>query len=88
MVSNNLYPRTALTNANAIPVLPLVGSTMVAPGLILPSRSAASIMATPIRSLTEASGFRLSSLAKTVPPRINLFTRTRGVLPTAATMSL
>ena len=36
-----------------MPVLPEVGSTsMVSPGMIFPARSSASIMATPMRSLT------------------------------------
>ena len=40
-----------------MPVLPLVASTIVVlPGVILPSASAASIMATPIRSLTLPAG--------------------------------
>ena len=46
-----------------MPVLPLVGSMMVVSLLILPSRSAASIMATPMRSLTDQSGLKFSSLA-------------------------
>ncbi len=52
MVSTILMPRAAHTIARAMPVLPLVGSTMVPPGLSFPSRSAASIMATPMRSFT------------------------------------
>ena len=40
-----------------MPVFPEVGSiTVVTPGSILPSASAASIIATPIRSLTEPAG--------------------------------
>jgi len=39
-----------------MPVLPLVGSTTVMPGDSLPSRSPASIMATPILSLTLCAG--------------------------------
>jgi hypothetical protein len=50
----------AATKASAIPVLPEVGSTKTAPGLIRPSRSAASTMASPIRSLTEDSGLKNS----------------------------
>ena len=49
-----------------MPVLPEVGSIRVAPGLILPACSRASIMATPMRSLTEAIGLKNSSLASTV----------------------
>ena len=49
-----------------MPVLPLVASTIVVrPGSIRPSFSAASIMATPIRSLTEPPGLYISSLPKT-----------------------
>ncbi len=55
----------AQTKASAIPVLPLVASTIVVrPGSIRPSASAASIMATPMRSLTEPPGLNISSLAK------------------------
>ena len=56
MVRRSGYPRDAQTKASAIPVLPLVGSiTTVScePGLSLPSRSAAQIMAAPIRHFTE-----------------------------------
>ena len=46
-----------------MPVLPEVGSTRTErPGSIVPSASAASIMETPIRSFTEASGLKNSSL--------------------------
>jgi hypothetical protein len=51
-----------------MPVFPLVASTIVVrPGSIRPSRSAASTIATPIRSLTEPPGLNISSLAKTEP---------------------
>ena len=54
----------AHTKASAMPVLPLVASTIVVrPGSIRPSRSAASIIATPMRSLTEPPGLSASSLA-------------------------
>ena len=46
------------------PVLPLVGSMMVPPGLSSPSRSAASIIGRPMRSLTEPPGLSISSLAR------------------------
>jgi hypothetical protein len=47
----------AHTNASAIPVLPEVGSTIVLrPGWMRPSASAASIIDTPIRSLTLPAG--------------------------------
>ncbi len=53
------YPRTAATKARPTPVLPLVASTIVPPGRIFPSRSAASIIEIPIRSFTEPPGFRV-----------------------------
>jgi hypothetical protein len=47
----------AQTNASAIPVLPDVASTIVVrPGSMVPSASAASIIAMPIRSLTDPPG--------------------------------
>ena len=42
--------------ARAIPVLPLVGSTMVPPGFSSPEASAASTMAMPMRSFTLLDG--------------------------------
>ncbi len=48
-----------------MPVLPLVGSISTAPAAILPASSRSSIMATPIRSLTEPTGLKNSSLAST-----------------------
>jgi hypothetical protein len=54
----------AATKASAMPVLPLVASTIVVrPGSIRPSASAASIIATPMRSLTEPPGLNISSFA-------------------------
>ena len=52
-----------------MPVLPLVGSTMTVSLVILPLRSAASIIDTPMRSLTDQSGLKFSSLATMVPGR-------------------
>ena len=76
----------AHTNASAMPVFPLVASTIVVrPGSIRPSASAASIIATPMRSLTEPPGLYISSLATTSPcasgpgRRVSL---TIGVRPT------
>src|ERR1700754_3033267 len=72
-----------------MPVLPLVASTIVVrPGSIRPSRSAASIIATPMRSLTEPPGLNISSLPNTRPPpsgasRAN---STIGVRPTWSAM--
>ena len=65
-------------------MLPEVGSTIVPPGFSFPSRSAASIIASPIRSLFEPPGFRNSSLARIVPgtSRETRSSRTIGVSPT------
>src|SRR3954470_14722886 len=74
----------APTNASAMPVLPLVGSTStVLPGVICPDFSASRIMLTPMRSFTLLHGFMLSILASTVAlhPAVTLFRRTSGVLP-------
>ena len=49
-----------------MPVLPLVGSMMCVSGRIKPSRSPASIMDTPMRSLTLFSGLKNSHFANTV----------------------
>ncbi len=65
MVRMQRYPLAAQTNASPMPVLPDVGSTMTLPGPIVPSASMASIMATPMRSLTLESGLKNSSLAST-----------------------
>ena len=46
-------------------MLPLVGSTITVSLSILPCASAASIIATPMRSLTDQSGLKFSSLATT-----------------------
>ncbi|MNC72743.1 hypothetical protein D3C75_1238400 [compost metagenome] len=85
-----MYPLEAATKARAMPVLPLVGSTRVAPGLILPACSSASIMATPMRSLTELIGLKNSSLASTVAlgasSLVRLGSRTSGVSPMVSMM--
>src|SRR5579859_121849 len=67
-----------------MPVLPLVGSTIVAPGCRRPSRSAAATIATAMRSLTLPAGLSDSSLPSTAALRGpgNRFSRTSGVLPT------
>jgi hypothetical protein len=66
-----------------MPVLPLVGSRMMVSGLIRPACSAASIIATPMRSLTLFPGLKNSSLATTsaTAPSVTRFSRTSGVLP-------
>src|SRR4051794_8217667 len=86
------YPRAAQTIASAIPVLPLVGSTITErPGLTSPASSAASIIATPIRSLTEPPGLKYSSFAQTWAavslPSPSLCRATSGVPPTTADAS-
>src|SRR5688572_5795211 len=47
-----------------MPVLPLVGSIRVSPGLMRPDFSASSSMRTPMRSLTEPPGFMNSHLPR------------------------
>ena len=60
---------------------------VVRPGSMRPSRSAASIIATPMRSFTEPPGLATSSLPKTRTPsgtmRVN---STIGVPPTCSAM--
>ena len=53
------------------------------PGVIFPARSASSIIARPMRSLTLDAGSWLSSLASTVActPSVTLCSLSRGVLP-------
>ena len=79
----------AHTKASAIPVLPLVASTIVVrPGSMIPSRSAASIIATPIRSLTLPPGLNASSFTNTraSTSRVIRVSSTIGVPPTVAAM--
>jgi len=56
MARTTSYPRAAPTIARAMPVFPLVASTIVPPGWSSPDASAASTIATPMRSLTEFAG--------------------------------
>src|SRR6266481_5297111 len=69
-----------------MPVFPLVGSTMVAPALSTPRRSASSSIATAMRSLTLPPGLSDSTLAATTaPPGLgSRFRRTIGVRPTSS----
>src|SRR5262245_55673336 len=74
--------------ARPTPVLPEVGSTIVPPGRSSPDSSAASIMRSAMRSLTEPPGLKYSILARTVGvraadtgPAVTLRSRTSGVLP-------
>jgi hypothetical protein len=66
MVTKELELRAAHTQAKPISVLPLIGSTMVVFRWILPFRSAASMFALAMRSLTDHSELKLSSFAATV----------------------
>src|SRR5690348_5393500 len=70
--------------AREMPVLPEVGSKMVAPGASSPSFSAWSIMKNAARSLTEPVGLRSSSLAhrRTSVAGERRGSPTSGVLPT------
>lgn len=75
-----------------MPVLPLVGSTStVRSGAMRPAASASLIIATPMRSFTDAVGLKLSSLATSTAPQPSAwgirFRRTSGVRPTRAVMS-
>ena len=68
--------------ASPMPVLPLVGSTIVMPGVSRPRNSASSIIESAIRSLMLPPGFARSSFIHTstrVPKRRE--SRTCGVLP-------
>ena len=76
--------------ARAMPVLPLVGSTMVVlSGEIRPACSAASIIERPMRSLTLPPGLKDSSLPTIVAPDRSEMPRslTSGVPPIRAVMS-
>ena len=77
------YPLTIAAKANPIPVLPLVPSTIVPPGLKRPSASASSIILSAIRSFTELPGLKVSYLAKTKQGKdaVSLLTFTIGVFP-------
>jgi hypothetical protein len=78
MTTSIRYPFTAPTMLNALPVLPLLASTMVSPGWSSPSRSARSTIQRAIRALMEPEGFRNSSLVQM--PSISM----RGVPPIAS----
>jgi hypothetical protein len=73
--------------ARPTPVLPDVGSTMTPPGRSSPEASAASIMRTAMRSLTDPPGLKYSTLASTWAgiPAETLCNRTSGVLPISST---
>ena len=69
-----------------MPVLPLVGSISVSPGLMRPLFSASATIAQPMRSLTEPPGFRNSHFAHRVQGRCapTRLSRTSGVRPMAS----
>src|SRR5262245_52936412 len=73
-----------------MPVLPDVGSMSVEPGLILPCASSASIMLTPMRSLTLPIGLKNSSFARRLALTPFSFAsrarRTSGVSPIVSVM--
>src|SRR5262245_54651213 len=71
-----------------MPVLPLVGSSRIVSGVILPARSASSISDLAIRSLTLPVGLWPSSLANRRTPGFGLkrCNSTSGVWPIASTM--
>src|SRR6266581_6367224 len=77
------YPFTAAAIASPTPVLPDVASTTRPPGLSRPSRSAASIIAMPMRSFTEPPGLKNSALAYTGvrTPCVTRLSRISGVQP-------
>ena len=89
MVTVILYPRAAAVNASPIPVFPLVGSTIIVFGVSFPAFSAASIIATPMRSFTDHSGLKFSSFPMTVAFASPTTRRSRmqGVLPKVCVMS-
>jgi hypothetical protein len=70
--------------ASAMPVLPLVGSISVAPGLMSPRSCARRIIENAGRSLTEPAGLLPSSFTSTALPVLpgRRFNFTSGVLPT------
>src|SRR5213592_4982402 len=88
IVKMQRYPFTAAASASPTPVFPDVASTIRPPGLSRPSRSAASIIARPIRSFTEPPGLKNSAFAYTGVriPCVTLLRRTRGVHPIVSRM--
>src|SRR5690242_14830505 len=88
IVNTQRYPFTAAAIASPTPVFPDVASTMRPPGFRRPSRSAASIIATPIRSFTEPPGLKNSALAYTGVrrPCVTWFSRISGVQPIVSRM--
>src|SRR3954470_7749322 len=87
MTQMSLYPRCRATIASEMPVLPLVGSRIVAPGCSEPSFSAASIIAIAARSLIDPVGLWSSSLAHSRTSGVGdrLGSPTSGVPPREST---
>jgi hypothetical protein len=83
-----LIPKAAQTEANAIPVFPLVGSITVVSFVISPAFKAEFIIFVPILSFTECEGFINSHFPKTVAPLALLApcNFTKGVLPINSVM--
>src|SRR5690606_18764111 len=73
--------------ARPMPVLPLVASTTVMPGLSTPRRSASSMTPRARRSFTEESGLKASTFTYiSTPSGARRLMRTTGVLPTVERM--
>jgi len=89
MVRVSGMPRAAQTKASAMPVLPLVGSTISLPGPRRPCASASFTIEVPMRHLTEKAGLRPSILASTVAgaPSSTRLRRTSGVWPMDSALS-
>ena len=75
-------------NAKPIPVFPEVPSTIVPPGISLPSDSASSTIFSAILSLIELPGLKLSTFARTraLTSLVMLLSLTNGVLPIVCSM--
>src|SRR5262245_60770829 len=72
-----------------MPVLPLVASITVMPGLSAPLRSASSMTARAMRSFTDPIGLNASTLTYTLTPAgASLLSFTTGVLPMVSRMFL
>ena len=61
IVKMQRYPLSAAAMARPTPVLPLVASTIVPPGLSVPARSCDSIIGMPTRSFTLPPGLKKSA---------------------------
>src|SRR5688572_25553856 len=87
MLTTSGHPFCAHTMARPMPVLPLVASITVCPGLSLPVRSASSITPSASRSFTEPSGLKASIFTyRSAPGGASLPIFTTGVLPIVSRM--